>query len=470
MQIAVHCHAGFGRTGVAVACIMMVKDQLESSQVITFVRKRRPGSIQTAAQEKFIRKFERAHGLMMRVFPTNEALDLQKAEFPRSPVAHASLYQKTIKQTVRDQIQLLPPAEQEYRYLRFLHKMVYYATVALSSLAQQEYNIACLAITGLTKLVPKNNNWELDFETLSNKLTTSNAKSFRAKSFMVVTNSLSKVSEERIMDEIKAELNHNKWTRFMSVGDVVAGALRMSQESVKQMNRLTERVQSFKRDRSFVHANGSGCGGSAAAGAGSGGTVRRSFDSMNTASAKAAAAAKAAATAAAAVTGAMKNNSTGNLIGMDGSGNAQKPPVPNGVSTAANSNSGSGIINSIGNSSGAKSSGGGGGGVRATSPVADGGSKVVKMTSSRFRQNSLLENSDKEYNKSKKVASNTMAQLLLDWLETRTDPVFDHRTVDSLTEAWLKNYPNIGSTYTPSCSAVTLLYAVCCAADTSLYT
>lgn len=40
-QIAVHCHAGFGRTGIAIACIMIVKDLLQASNVIPFIRKRR---------------------------------------------------------------------------------------------------------------------------------------------------------------------------------------------------------------------------------------------------------------------------------------------------------------------------------------------------------------------------------------------------------------------------------------------
>ncbi len=40
-KIAVHCHAGFGRTGLAIACILIAKDQLESSSVITFIRNRR---------------------------------------------------------------------------------------------------------------------------------------------------------------------------------------------------------------------------------------------------------------------------------------------------------------------------------------------------------------------------------------------------------------------------------------------
>lgn len=40
-KVAVHCHAGFGRTGLTIACIMIAKDHLDSSQVITFIRKRR---------------------------------------------------------------------------------------------------------------------------------------------------------------------------------------------------------------------------------------------------------------------------------------------------------------------------------------------------------------------------------------------------------------------------------------------
>jgi protein tyrosine phosphatase len=40
-KIAVHCHAGYGRTGIAIACIIMAKDHVESSQVVRFIRIRR---------------------------------------------------------------------------------------------------------------------------------------------------------------------------------------------------------------------------------------------------------------------------------------------------------------------------------------------------------------------------------------------------------------------------------------------
>jgi atypical dual specificity phosphatase len=48
--VAVHCAAGLGRTGTMVACYL-VSQGMSPSEAIAYVRRRRPGSVETAEQE-----------------------------------------------------------------------------------------------------------------------------------------------------------------------------------------------------------------------------------------------------------------------------------------------------------------------------------------------------------------------------------------------------------------------------------
>lgn len=56
-KIAVHCHAGYGRTGLAIACTLLFLHHLTPLEAVTLVRKNRPGSIQTSKQLKFVHDF-----------------------------------------------------------------------------------------------------------------------------------------------------------------------------------------------------------------------------------------------------------------------------------------------------------------------------------------------------------------------------------------------------------------------------
>ncbi|CAN0454717.1 unnamed protein product, partial [Discosporangium mesarthrocarpum] len=49
-QIAVHCHAGFGRTGLVIASALVFTRSLTARQAVALVRSRRPGSVQTEGQ------------------------------------------------------------------------------------------------------------------------------------------------------------------------------------------------------------------------------------------------------------------------------------------------------------------------------------------------------------------------------------------------------------------------------------
>lgn len=56
-KVAVHCHAGMGRTGLAIVCYILYKQQMDVDQAIQLIRTKRPGSVQTAAQQAFCQSF-----------------------------------------------------------------------------------------------------------------------------------------------------------------------------------------------------------------------------------------------------------------------------------------------------------------------------------------------------------------------------------------------------------------------------
>jgi len=61
MGVAVHCGAGQGRTGVVLACYFVTKN-LTAKNAIARVRRLRPGSIETDAQEEAVAEFEQNQG------------------------------------------------------------------------------------------------------------------------------------------------------------------------------------------------------------------------------------------------------------------------------------------------------------------------------------------------------------------------------------------------------------------------
>ncbi|KAG7259638.1 hypothetical protein CRUP_032144 [Coryphaenoides rupestris] len=56
-KMAVHCHAGLGRTGVLLACYLVFTARMSADQAILFVRAKRPNSIQTRGQLLCVREF-----------------------------------------------------------------------------------------------------------------------------------------------------------------------------------------------------------------------------------------------------------------------------------------------------------------------------------------------------------------------------------------------------------------------------
>ncbi|XP_056001516.1 protein tyrosine phosphatase domain-containing protein 1-like isoform X2 [Ostrea edulis] len=57
-KVAVHCHAGLGRTGVIIACYLVYTNRMTGSEAIHYVRSQRNGAIQTRGQMECVQEFE----------------------------------------------------------------------------------------------------------------------------------------------------------------------------------------------------------------------------------------------------------------------------------------------------------------------------------------------------------------------------------------------------------------------------
>ncbi|XP_034393801.1 protein tyrosine phosphatase domain-containing protein 1 isoform X2 [Cyclopterus lumpus] len=71
-KIAVHCHAGLGRTGVLLACFLAYATRLNANQAILYVRAKRPNSIQTRGQLRCVRDFVQFLAPLRSVFSCAE--------------------------------------------------------------------------------------------------------------------------------------------------------------------------------------------------------------------------------------------------------------------------------------------------------------------------------------------------------------------------------------------------------------
>nr|XP_055029946.1 protein tyrosine phosphatase domain-containing protein 1 isoform X1 [Misgurnus anguillicaudatus] len=68
-KVAVHCHAGLGRTGVLIACYLIYTCRISASEAVHYVRIKRPHSIQTRGQISLVFDFARLVGSQLTQFP-----------------------------------------------------------------------------------------------------------------------------------------------------------------------------------------------------------------------------------------------------------------------------------------------------------------------------------------------------------------------------------------------------------------
>ncbi|XP_043794704.1 protein tyrosine phosphatase domain-containing protein 1-like isoform X1 [Apis laboriosa] len=77
-RVAIHCHAGLGRTGVLIACYLIYSLRVRANDAIRFVRMKRPSAIQTRGQILCIQDFEHFVLPQMIVFPLNSTIGDRK--------------------------------------------------------------------------------------------------------------------------------------------------------------------------------------------------------------------------------------------------------------------------------------------------------------------------------------------------------------------------------------------------------
>lgn len=53
MKVLVHCHSGYGRTGIVIACFKVFNDHLTAKEAVRQVREKRPKSIEKKSQMKY---------------------------------------------------------------------------------------------------------------------------------------------------------------------------------------------------------------------------------------------------------------------------------------------------------------------------------------------------------------------------------------------------------------------------------
>ncbi|XP_055509250.1 protein tyrosine phosphatase domain-containing protein 1 [Leucoraja erinacea] len=127
-RVAIHCHAGLGRTGVLIACYLIYATRVSPSEAVQFVRIKRPFSIQTRTQIDL-------------VFDFAQFLDSQ-----RTIITNVSLHAQpiTLQQHLYRQQHLLHGYEA--RRLKHVPKMVDYACKRLLQIAFDKQDDAAVQV------------------------------------------------------------------------------------------------------------------------------------------------------------------------------------------------------------------------------------------------------------------------------------------------------------------------------------
>jgi protein tyrosine phosphatase domain-containing protein 1 len=57
-KVLVHCHAGYGRTGIVLACYMLYSSTKTAEEVVQEIRQKRSQCVQKKSQMQYIKKFQ----------------------------------------------------------------------------------------------------------------------------------------------------------------------------------------------------------------------------------------------------------------------------------------------------------------------------------------------------------------------------------------------------------------------------
>ncbi|GAB1603395.1 protein tyrosine phosphatase domain-containing protein 1-like [Argonauta hians] len=118
-KVAIHCHAGLGRTGLLICCYLVFTYRISANKAINYLRARRPKSIQTRRQMACLREFVEFLQNLWNVFPTSTSLS---CEF-------------TLQQYMVRQRKLLHGYK--LRHLKYIPQIIYYICERLLELANR---------------------------------------------------------------------------------------------------------------------------------------------------------------------------------------------------------------------------------------------------------------------------------------------------------------------------------------------
>ena len=286
-KIAVHCHAGYGRTGITIAAVLIAIEGNDADTVIQLIRSKRKGSVQTKKQEEFVKEFEQCHWNALTVFPkTPSPFDASQSPPDASPsdvtvpapdaslvVATTSMVtNKSIADGVMDQLYSLCAGEYEEPNqrleLRWVHKCVLFSVRSLCqsihAMAQSGYRIEsyaqiirimCTAASGLgVTPTPSSNGGSMSSLHASLKVDGVTWKIFSEteKAFIgggSVTNNNSTMDDAKLtvlVGDMKAQINRGNWQLF----DQYCVALQHTSNLLANKNKQVSFVDLKQSDRS----------------------------------------------------------------------------------------------------------------------------------------------------------------------------------------------------------------------------
>lgn len=190
-KVAVHCHAGFGRTGIVVACLLIARHHMSAQNAVDTVRRKRPGSVQTSAQLNFITEFAIVYENQTKVYPSE-----------------ASEQKKTIEISISDEIlcHTSPDEINKFHYKYNVSQVVSMTINNLLKLYTNEYGL----ISGICGL-----NFNTSVLALHDDATEDELLE-RYFLHFVNTNSNLIVNEE-ILNTFKEYANRTQWEKWASL-------------------------------------------------------------------------------------------------------------------------------------------------------------------------------------------------------------------------------------------------------------